>query len=41
MWFCLLGKPLDLMARRVLGAGTKELAQEISQYLDCIELPRD
>ena len=39
---CLLGKPLDLMARRVLAAATKELAEELSPYLDCnIDLPRD
>jgi len=38
---CLLGKPLDLMARRVLAAATNELAQELSQYLDVIDLPRD
>jgi len=36
-----LGKPLDFMARRVLAAGTNELAQELSQYLDSIDLPRD
>ncbi|XP_058944165.2 inositol monophosphatase 1 [Pocillopora verrucosa] len=35
------GKPLDLMARRILAAGNKELADQVSQYLDCIELPRD
>lgn len=38
---CLLGKPLDFMARRVLGAATKELAQELSQHLESIDLPRD
>ena len=36
-----LGKPVDLMARRVLAASTNELAQELSQYLDIIDLPRD
>ena len=36
-----LGKPLDLMARRVLAAGTKELALELSTYLESIDLPRD
>ncbi|XP_020615086.1 inositol monophosphatase 1-like [Orbicella faveolata] len=35
------GKPVDLMARRVLAAATNELAQELSQYLDSIDLPRD
>lgn len=35
------GGPLDLMARRVLAAGSKEIAQEVSQYLECIDLPRD
>lgn len=38
---CVLGKPVDLMARRVLAAATNELAQELSQYLDSIDLPRD
>lgn len=35
------GGLLDLMARRVLAGGTKEIVQEVSQYLECIELPRD
>lgn len=40
-WLFCLGAPLDLMARRVLAAGSKEIAREVSQYLECIELPRD
>jgi len=38
---CVLGKPVDLMARRVLAAATNELAQELSQYLGRMDLRRD
>ena len=38
---CVLGEPVDLMARRVLAAATNELAQELSQYLGRMDLPRD
>lgn len=35
------GGPLDLMGRRVLAACDKKMAEEVSQYLECMDLPRD
>ena len=36
-----LGGPIDLMARRVLAAGSQEIAEKASKHLECIDLPRD
>ncbi|XP_068722296.1 inositol monophosphatase 1-like isoform X2 [Montipora capricornis] len=35
------GGPLDLMGRRVLAACDKKMAEEVSQHLECMDLPRD
>ncbi|KAM7445964.1 Inositol monophosphatase 1 [Porites harrisoni] len=35
------GGPIDLMARRVLAAGSQEIAEKASKHLECIDLPRD
>ena len=39
--FFFLGGPIDLMARRVLAAGSQEIAEKASKHLECIDLPRD
>ena len=38
---CLPGGPLDLMSRRVLCAGTEQLAKQVSDNIEQLELERD